>query len=76
MYTWKKNEPIISLARYITICLSAGIRYDHSLNPDITNAFAAAAFRFGHSLIPEILSYRKFDLSGSPDGDVSLSEVS
>ena len=29
--------------------------YKDTLNPNVANAFAAAAFRFGHNLIPSVI---------------------
>ena len=37
-------------------------QYRTDFDPRITNAFAAAAFRFGHSLIPGDIKYVKFEV--------------
>ena len=40
--------------------------YDTSFDPRITNEFAAAAFRFGHSLIPDV--FKRVPQSGTVGG--------
>ncbi|MEO1007191.1 MAG: peroxidase family protein [Planctomycetota bacterium] len=46
--------------------------YDPDVDPSITNVFAAAAYRFGHSMLSGVLLRR--DRSGEPaaEGDISL----
>ena len=47
--------------------------YDPSIDPRINNEFAAAAFRFGHSMIPSHLPSR--DSAGSDTSTSSLKDV-
>ena len=51
----------------------ARLRYDPTLNPDVTNEFTTAAFRFGHTMIPDILPYR--DFAFDQNGDFPLENV-
>ena len=53
--------------------LSSGFSDDYSgdFDPRITNPFAAAGFRFGHSLIPENISKVRKD----SDGNLKVEEV-
>ena len=59
----------------VYVCPS-GFRYNDELNPTLTNEFATAAFRVGHTFLPDILPYRGFDLSGEGVGDFRLEDVS
>ncbi|PAV75225.1 hypothetical protein WR25_18023 [Diploscapter pachys] len=49
--------------------------YDHSLNPSVTNAFATAAFRFGHTLINPILMRLDADFQTIPQGHLPLHQA-
>ena len=53
--------------------LSSGFSDDYSgdFDPRITNPFAAAGFRFGHSLVPENISKIRKDA----DGNLKIEEV-
>ena len=49
------------------------VDYDSTMDPRINNEFAAAAFRFGHSMIPEHLPSR--DSKGRDSSSTSLKGV-
>ena len=59
----------------VSVC-RIGFRYNDELDPTLTNEFATAAFRVGHTFLPDILPYRGFDLSGEGVGDFRLEDVS
>ena len=41
------------------------INYDRTQDPRVPNVFAAASFRFGHTMIPEWI--RPYNSAGKPD---------
>ena len=49
------------MARYMLYPIDKGFtnQYDDDFDPRVTNAFATAAFRFGHSQIPGEIRYLK-----------------
>lgn len=40
-------------------------KYNESINPDIANNFATAAFRFAHSIIPGLMKFLANDTSSA-----------
>ena len=49
--------------------------YDAEVNPGIFNEFAAAAYRFGHSMISDTVAQRDHDGSESASGDITLKDA-
>ena len=49
--------------------------YDSNVNPGIFNEFAAAAYRFGHSMISDTVALREHDGSVSQGGDIHLRDA-
>ena len=49
--------------------------YDENTNPGIFNEFAAAAYRFGHSMISDTVAKREHDGSVSDGGDIQLRDA-
>jgi hypothetical protein len=48
------NSHYVDVHIFVTRCFPQGYwdGYDPNVNPNVIDAFAAAAFRFGHSLLP------------------------
>uniref|UniRef100_A0A915ILR4 Ig-like domain-containing protein n=1 Tax=Romanomermis culicivorax TaxID=13658 RepID=A0A915ILR4_ROMCU len=49
--------------------------YDPNVDPSVANAFAAAAFRFGHTLIQPMLHRLNSSFQPTPDGPVRLRDA-
>ncbi len=64
------NEYLPALLGYGAIPEYQG--YDSSVNPGIANMFSTAAYRFGHSLLPETLQRANPDGSVAQEGNLAL----
>ena len=69
---------VITYNEFLPLLLGTGTLppytgYDEQVNPALANEFSTAAFRFGHSMLPEILL--RLNKNGNSTGDIALKDA-
>lgn len=73
--TYQEYLPVVIGDLYFKSKLNKDYKYDSSIDPNIPNAFATAAYRFGHSLVQS--EFSRLDNQGNTIelGDLPLAEA-